>query len=126
MGQNTKPTRAAGEALAAYRIVKLSSNAFVYNDAADRTGIGVTSYAAASGESAALEPLNGPGTVLMTAAGAITNGARVFAAADGKVQALPVAAATYYQMGICCEAATADGDVIEVLPVGIGIAEVVT
>lgn len=65
-------------------------------------------------------------TVLMTAAGAITANAVVYAAAAGKVQALPGAAATYRKIGIAMEAAGADGDVIEVMPYDFNGTTVVT
>ncbi|MGB0714263.1 MAG: capsid cement protein [Phycisphaerae bacterium] len=54
---------------------------------------------------------NAPGTVKMVASGAITQGAAVFGAAAGKISASTSGAA----IGRALEAASADGDVIEVL-----------
>lgn len=53
-------------------------------------------------------------TKKMVASETITAGEAVFAAANGKVQDLPVAAGTYYQVGIALTAGGAD-EVIEVL-----------
>jgi len=127
MSTNLSPTRLSGEALAAKRLVKFSSsNTYVDNDAADAVPIGSTNSAVASGEPVSVATVNAEGTIEVTAAGAITNGAAVYAAADGKVQALPVIAGTYYRIGVACEDAAADGDIIEVLPSGVGIAKTVT
>lgn len=54
------------------------------------------------------------GTKKMVAAGAIGAGARVFAAASGKVQALPAGAGTYKCVGTALTATAADADVLEV------------
>lgn len=59
---------------------------------------------------------NKQGTVKMVAAAAITAGALVYTAASGKVS---VSAQTAYPIGTAMEAATADGDVIEVLRDGV-------
>lgn len=53
-------------------------------------------------------------SLLMVASEAITVGEAVFTAASGKVQNLPVAAGTYYQVGYAMTAAGADGDTVEV------------
>lgn len=53
------------------------------------------------------------GTVKMVANGAVTLGADVFSAASGKVSATQ--GATSFRIGVALEAATADGDFIEVL-----------
>jgi hypothetical protein len=57
---------------------------------------------------------NKPGTVLMVASAAITAGAQVVTAADGKIRTLPVATGTYHIIGRALEAAGADNDVINV------------
>lgn len=54
-----------------------------------------------------------PGTMMMTASEAISAGAYVYAAAGGKV-----ASTGTIKEGIALEASTANGDIIEVLPVG--------
>lgn len=102
------------------RLVKLSSGTVIHNTAtySDRP-IGVTEdLQATSGGRITVRPLNKEGTLEMTAAGAITQDADVYAAAAGKIQALPTAAGTYLRIGIAIDAATADGDIIEVLPIG--------
>jgi hypothetical protein len=57
---------------------------------------------------------NKPGTVLMVASAAITAGAQVVTAADGKIRTLPVATGTYHIIGRALEAANGDNDVINV------------
>lgn len=54
------------------------------------------------------------GTILMVASAAITAGAMVVSAADGKIRTLPGTTGNYYIIGRALEAAGADGDVIEV------------
>lgn len=65
----------------------------------------------AAGEPVAVRTRNAQGTVKMIAAGAISAGVEVFGAADGKISATSSGAA----IGISMEAATADGDVIEIM-----------
>lgn len=98
----------AGEALDAYRRVKLSSATVVYADA-DEAAIGVTAGAAASGASVAVD-LFGNRTHKVTASAAVAADAVVYGKADGKVDD----AAGVYPIGIALEAALADGDIIEV------------
>lgn len=100
-------------------LVQLSSGTVVKNTAtATHIPIGVTLYAAAAGEPVAVKLLNHPGTVEIVAAGALAAGAIAYAAADGEVSAIPVTNGTYRKIGIALEAATADQDVIEILPYG--------
>jgi hypothetical protein len=106
-----------GAAVSAKRLVKLSSGEVVHNTAtATDDPIGISQYAGADGDAIGVRLINDAGTFECTAAGAITADADVYAAADGKVQALPAAAATYRRIGKALEAATADGDIIEILP----------
>lgn len=80
-------TRAAGEALEAWRRVKLnSSGAAVYADATEK-GIGTTERAVASGEDVAIRLWNVAGTRKVIPNGTITALARCYAAPDGKVGA---------------------------------------
>lgn len=110
-------TLITGAALAAKRLVKLSSGEVVYNTAtATDQPIGVCDYAVADGYEASIMTLSEDGTIEMTAAGAISLDADVYAAADGKIQALPATGGAYRKIGIAMEAATADDDIIEVLP----------
>jgi len=59
------------------------------------------------------------GTLKMIASEALNAGVLVYSEASGKVQ--DTAQATSYLVGIALEAATADNDVIEVMPVVGGI-----
>lgn len=56
-------------------------------------------------------------TEIMIAGGEIGVDVDVYAAADGKVTVLPVAAGTYWKVGRSLTAAGADGDEIEIIPV---------
>ena len=126
MNKDSK-TFVAGADLAQKRLVKLSSGEVVYNTAtATDDYIGVNDYAVSDDDNACVILANQGGSVELTAAGAITAGARIYAAADGKVQALPEAAATYRLIGIAIAAATADGDIIECLLCGWSDTEVVS
>lgn len=101
----------------AHSLVKMSSGKAVLNTAtATDDPIGVALYKESADGVVAVRLINCPGTVEMIASGAISAGADVYAAADGEIQALPEAAATYRKVGLAVEAATADGDIIEVLP----------
>ena len=105
-----------GADLVSHRLVKLSSGEAVYNTATSTDQpIGVTKLNAKDGDDVSITPINKEGTVEICAAGAIALGADVYAAADGKIQALPVAAATYRKIGIAMAAASGDGSIIEVL-----------
>ena len=100
-----------------WRLVKLSSGKIIHNtESATDDAIGLTLSAAAENETVSVALLNTGGTLEMTASGAINAGAKCFAAADGKVQALPATAGTYRQVGITMSAASGDGSVIEVMP----------
>ena len=106
----------ANEDLAASRRVKVLSTGKVAYADADTAGDGVTLYEVAAGDSVAVKLNNCPGTFEMTAAGAITLGADAYAAADGKIQALPAEAGDYFLVGRGFEAATQDGEIIEIMP----------
>lgn len=125
MTWNLKPTREAATDLGAHLRVVVDANGKYALADASTAGVGVTEYAVSAGDHAGMVPLNTQGTVEMTAAGAIAMGADVYAAAGGKVQALPGAPGTYYKVGVAMEAATADGDIIEVLPIEVGKATTV-
>ncbi|MEW6490355.1 MAG: hypothetical protein AB1578_20900 [Thermodesulfobacteriota bacterium] len=112
-GPKTYP---AGEALGEKRRVKTVAGAVEYADA-DALGDGVAwEGAQAAGDDVAVHWLNLPGTVPMCAAGAIDRDADVYAAADGKVQALPAAPGSYIKVGKNVGyAASGDGAIAEVL-----------
>lgn len=106
-------TFTAGEALAAARRVKLSSGSGTqveYADAADDY-IGVTVGAAAINEPVAVAlKRNYMGTVEIEASAAVTAGATIYGAADGKVG---VASTGNDKFGKALEAASGDGAIIE-------------
>lgn len=109
------------------RLVKQSSGAVVHSTATSGDDpIGVTEYHTDEGASVAVRLLADPGVFLMTASGAISADADVYADDDGKVQALPTEAGSYRKIGIAREAAGADGDQIEVLPYDYHHVETVT
>lgn len=74
-------------------------------------GIGINDVLTAITKLCAVEPLNKSGTLEMVASGAIAEGADVFPAAAGKISATAAGGA----LGKAMEAATADGDIIEIL-----------
>jgi len=104
---NEIPTFAAGEALAADRLVQLSGGSLVYADSNDEP-IGITANLAASGANVAITPINASGVVRVTASTSLSSGDAIYAANDGKVT--PLAAGR--RIGTALQAATADGQVI--------------
>ena len=106
-------TGTAGEDLAIFRRVKLSAGTLVYADAGE-AHIGVTIDAVDSGAPVAYLPVNWPGVIQMTAAGAITAYADIYGAADGKIDD----AAVGTKIGVAMQAATADGDMIPAMAAG--------
>jgi len=111
----SKITLTTGAAVSQKRLVQLSTGTAIHNVATTKP-IGVADYAAASGDNVAVNLLSGEQTIEITAAGAISLDADVYAAAAGKVQALPTDGGNYIKIGVAMEAATADGDIIEILP----------
>jgi len=116
-----KITLVAGEALAARRRVKLSGATVVYSDAGEEF-IGVTEYGVANGADVALRIRTDAGSFEVTAAGPIAAGAKIYGALDGKVAADVVGGCNGYAI----EAATADGDIIEVLLCGADVTSLST
>jgi len=104
----------AGEALAAKRRVKLhtTDGEVVYADATDRW-IGVTERPAALGDRVAVRLRSSQGTLKVCAAGTFARGIPLFAADDGKVDD---AETMYGRIGQALQAATAAGDLVEMLP----------
>lgn len=115
MSQQTELVKAftATEALARYRRVRLTDSSGVAVEYADagEPAIGVTQEATAIGLAASVALLGSHRTLVMTAAGAFSAGARLYAAADGKVDDT----VTGVYVGRALEAALADGDEVEVL-----------
>ena len=111
---NGPVTCVAGEALEKYRQVKLDGNGtrtVVYADAGE-AGIGVTLAKVAAGDSVGVRLWNAEGTIVVCAGGAVAAEAAVYSAADGKTD--DVASGT--SIGTAFEAASADGDLIEIIP----------
>lgn len=102
----------AGAAIPVNRRVAVQSTGKVLLASAASVAAGVaTTPAFADGDDITVSLRTASGTQKMVAAGAITRGAAVFGAADGKV-----ASSGSVFVGTALEAATADNDVIEVLP----------
>lgn len=76
--------------------------------------IGVTMQAGVSGDVVSVAYVNKQGTHKAIAASSITLGAKVHTAASGKVN--DTQATGSFLRGLAMEAANADGDIIEVLP----------
>lgn len=98
-------------AIPRYRRVKLSSGLLVLAGATDKD-IGCSTRRFDANSHGAVRLRTSPGTDAMVAAEAISAGATVFTAADGKIGNTATGA---FQVGTALEAATADGDIIEVL-----------
>lgn len=115
MSQKAKSpiTLIAGEDLAAFRRVKLSAErTVVYADQSDSDAyIGITEAAAVSGDPVAVALKGSAETKKAVASEALAVNAVLYAADDGKVS--DTASGT--RIGTALEAATADGDVIEIV-----------
>lgn len=105
----------ATDAIAAYVLVKKdgTTDNVVIAGAGD-AAIGVTMTNAAAGTVVPVRLLNGYGTALVKAGGAVTKNSVVRGIASGKIDD----ATTGCVIGIADEDASADGDVIEVLLTG--------
>ena len=104
----------ADAAIGQYLRVHLSSGQVTLSGATDQD-IGTTRNATfAAAEPVAVCLVSGQGTEKMVAAAAISENAKVYGAASGKISSTQATGA--FLRGIALEAASADGDVIEVLP----------
>jgi len=111
----------AGEALEAYRRVKLDSTVdqVVYADAGDDF-IGVTQAEAASGDHVEVMLKNSAATLKIESAGAFTYKDVVYGAADGKIDDNPVG----LEVGLAGASASGSGSIIEIfVSSGGGISE---
>lgn len=105
----------AAGAIPKYARVKLSAAETVDVAGLAEKEIGVAQNAAfAAGDEVTVKFRNAPGTFKMIAQEAIAAGAAVYTEASGKVQ--DTAQSTAFLVGHALNAATADGDIIEVLP----------
>lgn len=111
----------ADEAIPQYSRVKFDSDGRVTIAGLADQDIGVAMEPAfAAGDQIPVRLRNAPGTVPMIAIEALAVGALVYTETDGKVQ--DTAASTAFLTGRALEAATADGDIIEVLRFDGGVA----
>ena len=116
-GYNTNPcqTYSATAAVTAFRAVSLvASTGYIQHAGAGDTPIGTVEATSASSTAARnveVRLFNAPGTRTMVASAAVTQFAPVYVGANGKISGT----ANGVCVGIAMEAATADGDEIEVL-----------
>jgi len=94
--------------------VMLSSGKVVLADATSAAHLGVAQNDVVANQPVAVALTSAPGTQEMIAAVAITAGALVYPAANGKIN---VTAGSNAPVGRAIQAAGADGDIIEVAPV---------
>lgn len=94
--------------------VKLDSSGTISAAGVGEDWIGVTTMPIAESGSGTVQLRSAPGTVEVTAAGAVTLGAKLYAAASGKVDDAVNGDFTGFVAG---QAASADGDIIEAIPV---------
>lgn len=111
---NNVKTFIADEAIAVHLRVKLDSDGRVtVAGLADKEVGTALTPAFAAGDPVSVKLRTGAGTHKMVAIEALAIGATIYSEANGKVQ--DTAATGAFQVGTALEAATADGDVIEVL-----------
>ncbi len=108
----TKAFTAAGT-IKQYARVVLGSGGTITEAGLAVKEIGTAMEPAVTGETIAVRLRTASGTHKMVAIEALAIGATLYTETDGKVQ--DTAQATAFQIGTALEAATADGDIIEVL-----------
>ena len=114
-------TKTAAGAIENKRLLKLSGDGVAHNTATSTDDpVGISDYAVESEEDVAVKSLNETEPIEVTAAGSFSAGADLYAAADGKVQGLPSTNGTYRRVGKADEAATADGDIVRMIPMNDG------
>ena len=106
----------AGATLAQYTLVKMGSGGTITNSTGvaseDNDVFGVVQESAVSGDSVLVTSLAGVASFKVLVGGAISKGAKVYTAASGKGSAT---ATSLTYLGLARQAATADGDIIEVV-----------
>lgn len=113
--QNTTRTFIAAEAIGAYILVKVDSSGLAETATATAAEpkIGYTTASVTLGEAANISLIHGGGSSFATASEALSIGDTVYGDAGGKVSA---SGSSGDKVGVTLTAATADGDVVEVLP----------
>jgi len=106
---NTITFQATAVAIEAFVRVKLDSNGLVSAAGEGDLVIGTTMQAFAASGYGTVKLVSGGGTFLIQAAGPITCGKQLYAAAAGEVDD----SGTYKAAFVACESCTAQGDVIE-------------
>jgi len=107
-------TFTAGAAISKHILVYLSSEVLQVAGLATQP-IGTTENATfASGDLVSVRLLSAQGTIQCVASGTFSQGALVYGRADGKIDDISTSSAV--KIGMALEAATASGDIIEVLP----------
>lgn len=105
--------QATAVAIEQYVRVTVDSNGLISVAGESDLGVGVTQEAVAASGYGTVKLFGAPGTFLMQAAAAITRGAQLYGKASGEVDD----SGTYKLRLVALEAATAQGDVIEVAEV---------
>lgn len=113
--ENGFKTFVAAEAIAQYLRVKLNGSGQAALAGLNEPAIGIAQRGVASGEMCPVRLLNCPGTFKMKASAAITAYAKVFGTASGKIDDTTQPGLAGGCLGTALEAATADGDIIEIL-----------
>jgi len=113
--QNTTRTFIAAEAIGAYILVKVDSSGLAETATATAAEpkVGYTTASVTLGEAANISLIHGGGSSFATASEALSIGDVVYGDAGGKVSA---SGSSGDKVGVTLTAATADGDVVEVLP----------
>lgn len=112
MSQQSQRVRTfeAAAAITRYTRVKIDTNGKAAVAAESDETDGIAQDTVASGDPVAVLMVNAAATAKLTAVQAITKGAKAYAASSGKIGTTSANAL----VGIAIEAASADGDVIEV------------
>lgn len=103
-------------AVSAYRRVTINSSNYVAAAGATDFAIGYAMEDAASGDTVRVRLANAGGTFLVAANVAITAGSELYPAASGRVTGISTG---LRQIGLAAQAATAQDDIIEMIPVEI-------
>lgn len=112
-------TFTAAAAIPQYALVNFASTGKVSKNGLAERPVGIAMRAAfADGDEIPVKLLNGSGSFKGIASEALAVGATLYTESDGEVQ--DTAQATSLPVGIALEAATADGDIIEFLPLHYG------